>query len=807
MDIDAVEFLPTGSIKASELIDPVIVGKATRVNCLTHGFEEIILVELFQETEGSGPMKFSTILTQTFNFKCFVIVLFALGACATPGRILGKQTPRTEALSVSGKVIDTHNNLPIPDVKVSVLASTARTNKQGKFYLSLSHKEFSEKQWKDRFVVKLHKEGYLDTYDVIKAGQHLGQWQMKKGRTITFDPEKDIVLQSNPNALGEKCWTALGRVNWDGIEHLKVPLTLNGNGQWIDWSASDPLRSTLRVHEDPIPCNNNFSVFLPAQSLVDSNGRAPQGDVIATIGGISLVKAEEMPGDFGVTTNRGIAQMLSFGAGQFYVSNKELIYHLKKGHQAKVRIPVDPLVDAADAKVKLPESVPLLSFNETNGFWEPDGKLSYNKKGHWYEGVVRHFSVLNADQYKDEPAAIRVDVRPIAGTFNKISITFNDGGSNVVRELDIPPADLLHDYHLIINLPPYTDVHLQALFEGPGISQIASSPVVVNTGGSEAETLAQLSVYPYDLCDVTAILWKDDPPALAAASSTVTTAGPITLTASYDWASVPIPATDNDRMRFYHSATSQSTGFSEIAAVRVTPSEQEAPTTFSWSPVGFPSLFTLGNHWFRARADKGTHSSPQSLPISVTVTQDLGQAHSIPINNNTDHTVRELYTRLNGTLQWDPVTGTIPPLSTNVSLNVGAGPHDVQTHNGVDPNSYYSTTFINAEAISPLNINRPWPEVLTGWSNAQTWTGDGYFGVGGDYGRWTVTFYSDLDVNWRFDSSVTPGYSQAGTGSYGSPQFHGQTWSFTGFDVNMTYFWEGSTISMEYPYTAQLIPQ
>ncbi len=742
--------------------------------------------------------------------------ILVLGSCVTPNDKLATAGRDIQHISVAGRVMDKHTNFPIAGATVTLAGRSVRTSKQGKFYLIIKNIEKLHPQsWKNnRFVAKFHKQGYADAYDVLAAGQHQRTWFLRKGREITFNPKEDAVLEANPGGAPEKCWTALGRVDWKGIEHLKAALTVDSGGQWIPWPPSEPLLTTLQVHEAPIPCNNNFTVFLPAQSLVDNNGLPPQGDVTATISGINLVNAEEMPGDYGVNTKQGIAQMLSFGAGQIYLSSKGVDYSLKKGRQAKVSIPVDPVLDVTGTKPgkpeqtkerwrTLPKAVPLLTFDETTGFWNPAGTLSYNPVTHRYEGTADHFSVLNADTYKNDPAAVRVDVRAIKGQFNAISLTFNVNGIPVARKFAIEVADQMDDYHLIINLPLYTDVHLQALFEGVGISVAASSAVVVNTGGPEAETFAQLQVYPYVLCDVTAVLWKDNPPTVTPINSTVTTAGPIELVVSYDWASNPTPATNSDRIRLYHSTTSGASG-AMIRNVIVLPVAQNAPTTFTLSPASDPSVFTVGQHWFRASAQKGTQASPQSTATLVTVTPNLSSDHDIVINNNTEHTVRELYTRTVGTSTWYPVAGTISPLTTGVNLSVGSGAHDVQTYNGVDPNNYYWNQFDNAEAIAPLNINRPWPDVLTGWSSSRTWRGDGYHGT--EYGQWTMTFHSNFNVEFLFDS-VTSSFSDSGTGTYCCPNFYGLTWEFTGAGVGMTYFWESTFISMAYPYTAQLFPQ
>ena len=179
-----------------------------------------------------------------------------------------------------------------------------------------------------------------------------------------------------------------------------------------------------RLIDDPA---SEASVAITANSLVDSNGDLPTGDVTAKLTVLDPSQVTDvMPGDFLTDDNAsGLRQIESFGAATITFedqNNNEL--NLSNGASSTVRIPVNTKNSTPKA------TIPLYYYDDSTGEWVQEGTASLVGSGDtaYYEGTVTHFSTWNCDDIYDRVlingCVVDIDNNPISG------ITATSEGSN-----------------------------------------------------------------------------------------------------------------------------------------------------------------------------------------------------------------------------------------------------------------------------------------------------------------------------------------------------------------------------------------
>ncbi len=141
-------------------------------------------------------------------------------------------------------------------------------------------------------------------------------------------------------------------------------------------------------------------VSLPANSLVDSDGNIPTGDVNAEVTIIDpSVDPELMPGNYETLDSNGVMQSIeSFGAiSVTFADSDGNEYNLGEGQSASIKIPV------GSSSSDLPTTIPLYYYDEQTGYWVEEGSatLVTTSDSSYYEGSVSHFTTWNADYIYD----------------------------------------------------------------------------------------------------------------------------------------------------------------------------------------------------------------------------------------------------------------------------------------------------------------------------------------------------------------------------------------------------------------------
>jgi hypothetical protein len=232
---------------------------------------------------------------------------------------------------VAGFVTD-ENNKPVFNVQVVAGTKQALTDEYG--YFSIKDVSLPETAG----FVKVNKNGYFPGYK-------------------TFQPEA-------------------GKENFVRVK--LVPKTIAGN---VDAATGGTVTLT-----------SGARVVLPANGVVmASGGGTYSGTVNVSMHWIdaSDISSHEltMPGDArGVDKDGNLAFVRSFGVlAVELTSGSGQLLQIATGKTATISIPVPTSMNAA-----APASIPLWSFNETEGLWKQEGTA--NKSGNAYTGEVSHFS-------------------------------------------------------------------------------------------------------------------------------------------------------------------------------------------------------------------------------------------------------------------------------------------------------------------------------------------------------------------------------------------------------------------------------
>ena len=103
-----------------------------------------------------------------------------------------------------------------------------------------------------------------------------------------------------------------------------------------------------------------------------------------------------MPGGYEVATGSGTALMESWGALNVTLTDTNgQPLNLGPNQTATIRIPV------STRSATKPASIDLFYFNSDTGYWIQEGTATLSVDGTYYEGVVSHFTVWNADMIMD----------------------------------------------------------------------------------------------------------------------------------------------------------------------------------------------------------------------------------------------------------------------------------------------------------------------------------------------------------------------------------------------------------------------
>ncbi len=203
---------------------------------------------------------------------------------------------------------------------------------------------------------------------------------------------------------------------------------------------------------------------IPANALVDENGNPPPGLVKVAISTYDIEAEMEMPGDYTIAAPgniKTIGAMESYGAAYVEVRDGNRSYNLKKDVEAELLIPIAAPQQAVGAP--LTPAMAIYHYDEKLGVWNETGSASLTPGG--YATKVRHFSAINADVEKQEPACIHVRTFGTGGILPDefdLEVTIPaDPGSGAAAKIRTGTIDSAStDDHVIYNLPVNRDIVL-----------------------------------------------------------------------------------------------------------------------------------------------------------------------------------------------------------------------------------------------------------------------------------------------------------------------------------------------------------
>lgn len=337
---------------------------------------------------------------------------------------------------------------------------------------------------RDRFVFNVRAAGYALLSQIYDDGMPGGRWTLNRGSVISVDPTS--VIQITHNRDEEDCPGPRSlRQNYASFPGIEEPVWQDGAGNVVAAFDTPPVELPGPGRVSVRDCPPGVSVTIPADSLRDADGNSPAGLVEITLSTVDLFSPQQMPGDYTVLAADGsTTSMQSFGAAGIEIQAAGTAYNLKGGTTAEVRIPVDPSQLAAGGSY--PATIPALYYDESNGVWREEGVAQL--VGNEYVYTASHFSTINMDLLKDNPACVRV-LSPDLPPKYELEIQVPNAGAAPTLQSPLIVNESPQT-HMIYNLPTNTNIVLVPIRLPAEDSVAPEDPApmgtfIVNTGGAQ----------------------------------------------------------------------------------------------------------------------------------------------------------------------------------------------------------------------------------------------------------------------------------------------------------------------------------
>ena len=408
--------------------------------------------------------------------------------------------PTRSEVIFGGKVVSSDGK-PIEGASVAVNGEESTTDSEGAFKLPIA------KANAPRFVLNIRKWGYGLVSRTYDQSVNNGKWTMLPATIQSVDPTQAIIatdILSQSSCTG----SLTSGINWNDYPNKRIPRITDTFGQLAGGPIPTDITQALDIIFGGTACSPGISISIPANALVDDAGNAPTGNVELSLSTIDLYAPDSMPGDYSVRTKEDVSWMQSYGAGGIEIRSNNVSYQLKSGQTAELVIPVDP--NQRRQKEKIPETIPLLLFNEDSGEWTMRGQAKLSENGESYVAKIDHLSQFNTDLIKTDQACIRfrgdslVNMLGVAGEFELDAIFPLGAAAPVVRNWHISPSVDASDaadpnLHVIVNLPSDTWVTLVPMRAESG-QLIPYGIFGANSGPAQNPTDPNFPVFPYIAC-------------------------------------------------------------------------------------------------------------------------------------------------------------------------------------------------------------------------------------------------------------------------------------------------------------------
>ena len=422
----------------------------------------------------------------------------------------------------TGSVV-TPSGAPVANAAIEIVGNAVvTTDARGRFQTNVKEA--------DRYVFNVRKEGFALNSRVYDRGVTGGRWILRPAQVVTINPTRNVAIthqRGENDCLGpESARAGLGAAG----QSLTIPQWQDGKGNVTDppswWAgprsvaqlgkrnigASPPtlgerqpviLSRDLKLQK----CGPGITVEIPANSILDANGRLATAPIKVAIATVDLLSSQQMPGDDSVVPAGGNgAYLKSYGAGSLDLPSG---FKLKPGASAKITIPVDRARLIAGT---LPATVPLLSYNEQKGLWEEEDKLTMSVRNgvQIYSGNVKHFTTYNADTFFTNAACLRVFSPSLPGSYNlEVMSPYPDGTPHYKN---YPIDNVTSTEHVIFNITPNANMTLAPMTSGSTPQLLGF--YIVNSGGPETPSHSPNPPPgpPYTSCNNFVVLTIDSAP-------------------------------------------------------------------------------------------------------------------------------------------------------------------------------------------------------------------------------------------------------------------------------------------------------
>lgn len=419
-------------------------------------------------------------------FTSIVFVAFVyLSSCKLDE---GKEPPAD--VKVAGRVIDSDGNT-ITAGNIEVVAFVKGNEEPQILNFDIAQGEFTAAVPNaEKYVVNVRVRGYGLVSKVFRNNLPERTFTLKAATVVPLA----VATGGTARDTKTNCKGSLSS-QADLSSNLKkeVPLRVNKEGKVAGFGMSATLRSAYDFHAKAAPCNSGVAVTIPANALVSAGGSV-SANVNIAVSTVDLFSSDGMPGNGTVRiNNEQTGFMESFGAVSVDIYDDEgTDYNLvrKDGFQASVSFPVDSTM--LQKGEKIPEEVPVLTYDEMNGEWKKEGMAKLDRESMTYIAKVSHFSAINLDIEKTNPACIRFqdDAGDGIDPTYKVELTVppTSGGAPIVRVRDVTSTDLCPSFPVerqfaLTRLPGNTEVSVAFYSTDP--IPVPYGLYVLNTGAPD----------------------------------------------------------------------------------------------------------------------------------------------------------------------------------------------------------------------------------------------------------------------------------------------------------------------------------
>lgn len=391
-------------------------------------------------------------------------------------------------VSFSGRVIDETTQAPVSGATVNVSGTTANTNAQGWFNVSVPGMASPE-----RYVVNISHPQYAQMsrpYDKSVTGY---TYELIRAQLSSHDPAQKISVVDTGSS---------GPCGAPGGKRAAIGDTV---------PRKFPAAHYKMLKREKACRHAGAQIVIPPGSLVDANKRAPQGPITMAMATLNPAR-RALPGDYlALDAKRAETELFSFGAvfAEFRdAAGKPL--NLKPGANAEIRIPL-----STSQRNQAKQNIAMWSYDEKSGLWMEEGQaaLTNTPQGWMYIGKTKHFSTINMDVADNVASAtcVRLQIGPSLNGWTGLTLrAYVPFGTLVQVKETALNADQYHViYRIPYTAPAFPPTTLRMELRGTyNNQQVVLLDKVINTDAHETELrltrpgpLTELRpLTPYEAC-------------------------------------------------------------------------------------------------------------------------------------------------------------------------------------------------------------------------------------------------------------------------------------------------------------------